>query len=54
MGYDEPCFSQSDESMIREAIDPAFNPVFEGITYEGLCERQAGRGPISNHRAVRA
>ena len=36
MGYDEPCFSQSDEDMIRELMDPEFNPLFEGITYEGL------------------
>lgn len=30
MGYDEPCFDQSDEDMIREVIDPEFNPLFEG------------------------
>jgi anaerobic selenocysteine-containing dehydrogenase len=36
MGYDDPCFSQSNESIIRELIDPAFNPLFEGVTYEQL------------------
>jgi anaerobic selenocysteine-containing dehydrogenase len=50
MGYDEPCFSQSDESMIREAIDPAFNPVFEGITYEGLCETGWARANLESPR----
>lgn len=36
MDYDDPCFSQSDEDMIRELIDPEFNPLFEGVTYENL------------------
>ena len=36
MGYDDPCFSESDEHMIAEALDPAFNPIFEGVTLEKL------------------
>ena len=36
MGYTEPCFSQSDEDMIREIIDPEFNSLFEGVTFERL------------------
>ena len=47
MGYDDPCFSQTDEEMIRELIDPAFNPLFEGVTFDGLMENgldARGRG----------
>ncbi|HKQ24823.1 MAG TPA: molybdopterin-dependent oxidoreductase [Burkholderiales bacterium] len=36
MGYDEPCFRQSDEDMIRELIDPEVNPLFEGVSFEQL------------------
>jgi anaerobic selenocysteine-containing dehydrogenase len=36
MGYDEPCFSQSDEDMIRELIDPEVNALFEGVSFEQL------------------
>ena len=36
MGYTEPCFTQSDEEMIREIIDPEFNSLFEGVTFERL------------------
>ena len=36
MGYDEPCFSQSDEDMIRELIDPGVNALFEGVSFEQL------------------
>ena len=36
MGYDEPCFLQSDEDMIRELIDPEVNPLFEGVSFEQL------------------
>lgn len=39
MGYDDPCFAQSDEDMIRELIDPEYNPLFEGVTFEGLMEK---------------
>jgi len=45
MGYDEPCFSQSDEDMIRELIDPEVNALFEGVSFEQL-QRDAGRAPI--------
>lgn len=36
MGYDEPCFRESDEEMIRALMDPEFNPLFEGVTYDQL------------------
>lgn len=36
MGYDEPCFSESDEDMIRELIDPKVNALFEGVSFEQL------------------
>jgi anaerobic selenocysteine-containing dehydrogenase len=36
MGYDEPCFSQSDEDMIRDLIDPEVNALFEGVSFEQL------------------
>lgn len=50
MGYDEPCFSQSDEEMIRELIDPQINPLFEGITYEGLKASGWARGAVDSPR----
>mgnify|MGYP002622459706 FL=1 len=50
MGYDDPCFSQSDEEMIRELIDPAFNPLFEGITYERLKEEGFARAAVDSPR----
>jgi anaerobic selenocysteine-containing dehydrogenase len=36
MGYTEECFTQSDEDMIRDLIDPELNPLFEGVTLERL------------------
>jgi anaerobic selenocysteine-containing dehydrogenase len=36
MGYEEPCFLQSDEDMIRELIDPEVNALFEGVSFEQL------------------
>jgi anaerobic selenocysteine-containing dehydrogenase len=50
MGYDDPCFSQSDEEMIRELIDPDFNPLFEGITYEQLEQNGWARGNLESPR----
>jgi anaerobic selenocysteine-containing dehydrogenase len=50
MGYDEPCFSQSDEDMIRDLIDPKVNPLFEGITYESLRLSGWARGAVDSPR----
>ncbi|HVY06297.1 MAG TPA: molybdopterin-dependent oxidoreductase [Burkholderiales bacterium] len=50
MGYDEPCFSESDEDMIRSLIDPAVNPLFEGITYEGLQNTGWARAAVDSPR----
>lgn len=50
MGYDEPCFSQSDEDMIRELIDPRHNPLFEGVTFEGLLEKGWMRAAVDSPR----
>jgi anaerobic selenocysteine-containing dehydrogenase len=36
MGYQEPCFAESDEDMIRELIDPRVNALFEGVSFEQL------------------
>jgi anaerobic selenocysteine-containing dehydrogenase len=50
MGYKESCFSQSDEDMIREIIDAAVNPLFEGITYEKLQRDGWARAAVDSPR----
>jgi anaerobic selenocysteine-containing dehydrogenase len=50
MGYQDSCFSDSDEDMIRELLDPTFNPLFEGVTYEQLQERGWARGAVDSPR----
>jgi anaerobic selenocysteine-containing dehydrogenase len=50
MGYDDACFSQTDEDMIRELIDPAHNPLFEGITFEELAEKGWMRAAVDSPR----
>ena len=50
MGYDDPCFSQSDEDMIRELIDPKVNPLFEGITYDGLKRNGWAKASVDSPR----
>jgi anaerobic selenocysteine-containing dehydrogenase len=50
MGYDEPCFGESDEDMIRGLIDPEYNPLFEGVTYEGLAEKGWMRAAVDSPR----
>ena len=34
MGYNEDCFSETDEEMIRTLINPDHNPLFEGVSFE--------------------
>lgn len=50
MGYDEPCFSQTDEEMLEEIIDPEFNPLFEGVTLELLKEQGWVRAAVDSPR----
>jgi len=50
MGYDDPCFSDSDEKMIRELLDPQFNPLFEGVTYEKLASQGWARAAVDSPR----
>ncbi len=50
MGYADPCFSDSDEKMIRELLDPAFNPLFEGVTYEKLEQQGWARAAVDSPR----
>ena len=50
MGYGEPCFSQTDEEMIRELIDPEFNPLFEGVTWERLLTQGWAKAAVDSPR----
>jgi len=50
MGYEEPCFSQTDEEMLEEIIDPQFNPLFEGVTLDRLKERGWVRAAVDSPR----
>lgn len=50
MGYDDPGFSQSDEDMIREVIDPEFNPLFEGVSWELLEKQGFARANVDSAR----
>lgn len=50
MGYDDPCFAETDEAMIRRLIDPKFNPLFEGMTYEELARDGFARGAVESPR----
>lgn len=48
MGYDDDCFVQTDESMLRDMLDPAFNPIFEGVTLDGLKQTGWARGAVNS------
>ena len=50
MGYDDECFRQTDDSMLRELLDPAFNPLFEGITLDGLKQTGWARASVQSPR----
>ncbi|WP_438444558.1 molybdopterin-containing oxidoreductase family protein [Gorillibacterium sp. sgz5001074] len=39
MGFEEPAFRDTEEDMIRQALDHPANPYLEGLTYEALAER---------------
>ncbi len=40
MGFEDEAFFDTEEEMIRQALDHPANPYLEGITYEALVERQ--------------
>ncbi|MFD0697756.1 molybdopterin oxidoreductase family protein [Paenibacillus sp. GCM10027628] len=46
MGYEEQALRDTDEAMIRQALDNPGNPYLEGITYEGLLETQYARAAV--------
>lgn len=50
MGYDDPCFSQTDEEMLEELLDPDFNPLCEGVTLELLREQGWARAALDSPR----
>jgi len=50
MGYDDPCFSQSDDDMLREILDPKVNPLMEGITLERLKSDGYARAALESPR----
>jgi anaerobic selenocysteine-containing dehydrogenase len=50
MGYDEPCFSQTDEEMLAEIVDPEFNPLFEGVSMELLKKQGWARAAVDSPR----
>ncbi|MEM7131717.1 MAG: molybdopterin oxidoreductase family protein [Chloroflexota bacterium] len=37
MGFQDSCFEQDDESMLRELIEVQTHPVFDGVTWDALC-----------------
>ena len=50
MGFEESCFQDSEEDMIRQALDNPRNPHLLGITYEGLRQNKWLRAQ-TNHVA---
>lgn len=50
MGYDDACFSQTDEEMLQEVIDPEFNPLFEGVTLDLLKKQGWARAAVDSPR----
>ena len=50
MGYKEKCFKETDESMIKNMIDPKHNPLFKGVTYEKLKKNGWVKGDVDNPR----
>lgn len=46
MGYEEQALRDTEEEMIRQALDASKNPVLEGITYESLKEHGFVKGAV--------
>lgn len=53
MGYDEPAFRDSDEEMIRQALQGHGNPHLEGIDFETLAERNFMKAKVDSYFAGR-
>lgn len=49
MGFDDPCFADTDEDLARQALD-SDHPHLEGITYEVLAERGWARLRVPEDR----
>ncbi len=47
MGFDEQAFHDTEEDMIRQALDHPLNPRLDGITYEALLEKQFVKAKVS-------
>ncbi|MFD4928675.1 molybdopterin oxidoreductase family protein [Peribacillus butanolivorans] len=47
MGFEEPAFRDSEDDMIRQALNFPDNPYLEGITYESLSESQFVKAKMS-------
>lgn len=46
MGFEEPAFRDTEEEMIRQALDHPGNPRLDGVTYEALVEKQFVKGKV--------
>ncbi|CAG7627168.1 Dimethyl sulfoxide reductase DmsA [Paenibacillus solanacearum] len=46
MGFEEQALQDTEEDMIRQALDHPGNPVLEGMTYERLVEKQFLKGKV--------
>ncbi|HBZ83477.1 MAG TPA: oxidoreductase [Brevibacillus sp.] len=49
MGYDEPAFRDSDEDMIRQALEGHGNPHMEDITFESLVEHNYRKAKVDSY-----
>lgn len=50
MGYEEDCFRESDEEMIRDYLGNSENPLLEGITFEKLRDEGWSRAAVDSPR----
>ena len=50
MGYKDKCFKETDESMIKNMIDPKHNPLFKGVTFEKLKKNGWVKGDVENKK----
>ena len=39
MGYDDACFTQTDEEILREFVDAQTQPEFDAVTWDALLEQ---------------
>jgi anaerobic selenocysteine-containing dehydrogenase len=50
MGYDDPCFNETDEEMMRRLVDSKVNPLFESMTFDDLMRDGFARGAVESPR----